>query len=146
MAIRDNPYGEFNFLVQLGDGSDDTVAGGFRTVSGIGTSLDVIEYRNGNDRSPSTRLLAGLRRHPRAVLTRGVIGDLRLWQWANQDPPERRTVTIVLLDETRSAVMAFTLLRAWPTKWEGPALDAAGTDVAIETLELCYEGLQVESI
>ncbi len=146
MAIRDNPYGDCNFLVQLGDGSDDTVAGGFRTVSGIGTSLDVVEYRNGNDRSPSTRLLAGLRRHSRVVLTRGVIGDLRLWQWAYQDPPDRRTVTIVLLDETRSAVMTFTLLRAWPTKWEGPALDAQGTDVAIETLELCYEGLQVESI
>jgi phage tail-like protein len=145
MAIRDNPYGDSNFLVQLGDGSDDTVAGGFRTVTGIGTWLDAVEYRNGNERTLSTRLLPGLRHYPRAVLTRGVIGDLRLWQWAAQDPPERRNVTIVMLDETRAPVMTFVLVRAWPTKWEAPTFDAESSDVAIESLELCYEGLQVES-
>ena len=144
MAIRDNPYGGFNVLVDLGDGSGD-VAGGFRTVRGIGTSLDVITYRNGDDRSGAPRQLPGLRHYSRVVLSRGVVGDLRLWQWASQEPPDKRTVVITLLDERREPVLRFVLLDAFPTRWEGPDLDAQASDVAVETLELCYDGLRVEA-
>ena len=50
MAIRDNPYGTFNFIVRLGDvGGEDQIVGGFSDVSGLGNEIKFSEYRNGND-------------------------------------------------------------------------------------------------
>ena len=47
MAIRDNPYGAFNFMVKLGDqGGDDQIVGGFSEVSGFGNEVKFSEYRN----------------------------------------------------------------------------------------------------
>src|SRR6185312_6421121 len=50
VAIRDNPYGAFNFLVRLGElGAEDQVAGGFSDVTGLGNEVKYADYRNGND-------------------------------------------------------------------------------------------------
>jgi hypothetical protein len=40
------------------------------------------------------------------------------------------------------AVAAVVAARAWPKKWVGPELNAEGTDVAIETLDLTSEGVE----
>ncbi len=146
MPVRDDPFGQFNVLVDLGTGDPDQVQAGFRHVSGIGTSVDVVEYRNGNDRSDSVRKLPGLRRYSTLVLKRGVTGDLRLWEWISRTPPDARTVTITLVDETRAPVLRYVLSGAFPTRYEGPELDAQASDVAVETLELTYEGLRVEDV
>ncbi|NJM57578.1 MAG: phage tail protein, partial [Synechococcales cyanobacterium RU_4_20] len=51
MPTRDTPYGAYNFLVELNDGSNSTSAiGGFSDVSGIGTETTLMEYRQGNDK------------------------------------------------------------------------------------------------
>src|SRR5439155_837841 len=50
MAIfRDLPYGEQHFRVDLGDGAEGSAAG-FSEVVLPDISIDVIEYRNGNDK------------------------------------------------------------------------------------------------
>src|SRR5687768_13527798 len=51
MAIlRDRPYTNFNFLVDLGTGTSDGPEAGFEEVLLPEVWVDVIEYRNGNDR------------------------------------------------------------------------------------------------
>jgi phage tail-like protein len=80
-------------------------------------------------------------------LKRGIIGDLTFWNWlvsAMQGNVQRTTVSIILLDENRSPVMRWNLVRAWPCKWTGPALNAKSNEVAIETLEICHEGISVD--
>lgn len=139
-----DPHTRFNFLVDLGDGAGDLPAGGFRKVKGLGSSIDPIEYRNGNDKTPAARKLPGLRHYSNVTLKRGVVSDLRLWQWISSEPPDRRTVVITLLDQQRVAVLRYVLHDAWPCKYEGPRLNAKGSDVAIETLELCHERLEIE--
>ncbi|GAB3591955.1 phage tail protein [Angustibacter peucedani] len=144
MAIRDDPYGRFNVLVDLGTGDPGSAQAGFAEVSGLGTSIDVIEYRNGNDKSGGVRKLPGLRRYPNLVLKRGITGDTSLWQWISQTPPDKRTVVVTLLDETRQAVRRYVLTGAFPVKLTGPDLSAESSEVAMETLELSYEGLRVD--
>jgi phage tail-like protein len=51
--------------------------------------------------------------------------------------------TITLLDESRQPVMTWRFRRAWPCKIGGPTLDANRKEIAIETLEICHEGLEV---
>jgi phage tail-like protein len=40
--------------------------------------------------------------------------------------------------------MRFTFLEGWPSRWDGPDLNAQGNGVAIETLEIAHEGLTLE--
>ena len=61
-VLRDNPYGEFNFLVDLGTGATEGPEAGFQECSDIGQEVTVVEYRNGNDRLNSVRKLTGLNR------------------------------------------------------------------------------------
>jgi phage tail-like protein len=141
MARRD-PYGAFNFLVEIGGGE---TAAGFAECSGLATETEVIEYREGGDFA--TRKLPGLTKHSNVTLKRGLIGDPTLWRWRKaivDGELDRRGVTIVLLDQARKPVVRFHLSNAWPCKWEGPTLNAKANDVAIETLELAHEGLDVE--
>ena len=44
------------------------------------------------------------------------------------------------MDHKNKHVTKWELHGVFPTKWEGPALDAAGKKIAIEKLELAHEG------
>lgn len=143
MAIeRAEPYGAFNFLVEI----DGWPPAGFQEVSGLGMSIDVIEYRNGNE--PEIRKLAGRHRYPNAVLRRGVIGSLALFQWiaeaSSRGAAANRTVSITLLDENQRPVVRWNLNGAWPVKYDGPHLNAGTSEVAIEELVLTHEGIEVQ--
>ena len=35
----------------------------------------------------------------------------------------------------------WNLQNAWPSKWVGPELKASANEIAIETLEICHEGI-----
>ena len=150
MAIlRDRPYTQFNFLVDLGDGNTDGPQAGFQEVSAIGTEVTVAEYRNGNSKENSVIKITGLNKATDVTLKRGVIGSLNLYQWLNQirngDQAALRTVTIQLQNEDHSAVVqTWKLLRARIIKHTSGPLNAKGTDVAMEELILAYERLEME--
>ena len=61
---RELPYGQFNFLVDLGDGNTEGPAAGFQEVSGLGMEIAVIEYRNGNEKENRSGRLPGSTRRP----------------------------------------------------------------------------------
>jgi phage tail-like protein len=148
MAIlRDLPYGNQHFRVDLGEGAEGPAAG-FSQVVLPDICLDIIEYRNGNDKESGTRKLPGLARYDNVILRRGIIGSLNLYDWINQvrngDANARRNVTITLLSEDLTAVLTWKLFRAWPVKYSFGELNAKGTDVAIEELVLAYERLEME--
>ena len=52
-------------------------------------------------------------------------------------------MTIVLLNEARQPVLRWNVREAWPCKYEGPALNAKSNDVALETIEICHEGIEL---
>jgi phage tail-like protein len=148
-VLRDFPYGQFNFLVDLGTGSTDGPEAGFQECSEIGMAVDVIEYRNGNWKANEVRKLTGLARYPDVTLRRGIIGSLDLYNWLNQirngDPGAVRTVTIQLQSEDHTAVVVtWKLTRARIVKHVSGPLNARGTDVAMEELTLAYERLEQE--
>ena len=53
VTLRDRPYTQFNFLVDLGDGKTEGPSAGFQEVSGLGMELTVSEYRTGNSKENS---------------------------------------------------------------------------------------------
>ena len=148
-TLRDRPYMQFNFLVDLGDGVTEGPAAGFQEVSGIGMEVSVAEYRNGNSRENSVMKITGLNKATDVTLKRGIIGSLDLYQWLNQirngDQNALRTVTIQLQNEDHSEIVqTWKLLRARIIKHTSGPLNAKGTDVAMEEMVLAYERLEME--
>jgi phage tail-like protein len=150
MAVkRDRPYAQFNFLVDLGAGGTDGPEAGFQECSEIGMSVDVIEYRNGNEKENGVRKLTGLARYPDVALRRGIIGSLDLYQWLddirNGNQMAVRTVTVRLMNEDHTAVVQeWKLLRARIIKHVSGPFNARASDVAMEELTLAYERLEME--
>ena len=58
-------------------------------------------------------------------------------------PSRHRTIT--LLDTAHNPVLRWQFSQGWPSKWEGPILSGKSNEVAIETLVIEHEGLQLTS-
>ena len=148
-VLRERPYVQFNFLVDLGTGTTEGADAGFQEVSGVGMEVTVAEYRNGNSRENSVMKVTGLNKSTDVTLKRGVIGSLSLYNWLNQirngDQNALRTVTIQLQNEDHTQVVqTWKLLRARIIKHTSGPFNAKGTDVAMEELVLAYERLELE--
>jgi phage tail-like protein len=148
-VLRDRPYAQFNFLVDLGTGSTDGPEAGFQECSEIGMSVDVVEYRNGNEKENAVRKFTGLSRVPDVTLKRGIIGSLSLYQWLDQirngDPAALRTVHIHLLNEDHTAtVLTWKLHRARIVRHVSGPFNAKSSEVAMEEMTLAYERLELE--
>lgn len=148
-VLRDRPYVQFNFLVDLGDGVTEGPQAGFQEVSGIGMEVTVAEYRTGNARENSVMKITGMNKSTDVTMKRGVIGSLNLYQWLdeirNGNQGALRTVTVQLQNEDHTAVVqTWKLLRARIIKHTSGPMNAKGTDVAMEELVLAYERLEME--
>ena len=147
-TLRENPYGRFAFQVDFGLGDPGSVDGGFEEVGPIAASIDVIEYRSGNDKANTVRKLPGLHRVHDVRLKRGLIGSTTLFGWfraGTLGAANRRDVTIRLLNEDHTdVVFTWRLTRAWPVKYVAASLNTTSSDVAIEELVLTCEGIDVE--
>ena len=134
-----DPFGNFNFLVEL----DGIARAAFQECSGFDSTVDIIEHREGGSTTPVK--LPGLTKYSNIVLRRGVTDDRELYDWHRrivQGDIERKNGSVVLLDRRGQEVARWNFFRAWPSKWDGPDLNAEGSDVAIETLELAHEGVE----
>lgn len=148
-TLRDRPYVQFNFLVDLGDGNTEGPQAGFQEISGIGMEVTVAEYRTGNSKENSVMKITGLNKSTDVTMKRGVIGSLNLYQWLHQirngDQTAFRTVTVHLQNEDHTGIVqTWKLLRARIIKHTSGPLNAKGTDVAMEELVLAYERLEME--
>jgi len=148
-TLRDRPYLQFNFLVDLGDGVTDGPRAGFEEVSGIGMEVEVSEYRAGNSKENSVIKLTGLNKCTDVTMKRGVIGALDLYDWLDQirngDQKALRTVTVQLQNEDHTEVVqTWKLLRARIVKHTSGPFNARSSDVVLEELVLAYERLELE--
>lgn len=122
---------------------------GFTEVTGLSQEVEVIEYREGSSPEFSAIKMPGLRKFSNVVLKRGIIkGDNDFYNWMNTislNQVERRDVLIKLLNEAHEPVMVWKLRNAWPCKISAPDLKADANEVAIESIELAHEGLEIQT-
>jgi phage tail-like protein len=154
------PVGAYNFMVRLLDTSNlllgviGTLTGqeiaadaGFTECRGLEGTLQLQEYPEGglNDRVrkfPTRMTWSNL------TLQRGVGLSPDLWDWYASyigGTGRRRDGLVILLNGQRSPVLVWRFIRGLPVKWSGPTLNAQTSQLAIETLEIAYEGLEVQA-
>jgi len=98
------------------------------------------------DGAGSIRRLPGRVDYGPLVLRRGFTADRTLFQWwrnVSEGNLDRRNIAVILRDQRGSDVARWSLYYALPTKYTGPTLRARGNDVAIESLELEVEGMEL---
>jgi phage tail-like protein len=148
-VIRERPYPGFNFLVDLGTGSTDGAQAAFEEVIFPEVSVELVEYRGGNEKENSPRKLTTLEHSTNLILKRGAIGALDMYQWWNQvrngDQLALRNVVIQLLNEDHTGVvLTWKFIRARPAKLRFSNLEARTKNTLVEYLEIAFERMEME--
>jgi phage tail-like protein len=138
------PLPAFHFTVQWGG-----TRIGFSEVSGLTQENQAIEYRDGSFPEYSSIKMPGLRKFSNVTLKRGIVkADNDFFKWLSTvklNQVERRDVVVSLLNENHEPVMTWKIQNAFPVKVEGPGLKASGNEVAIESIEIAPEGLELQN-
>ena len=154
MAAKGNyPLPKFHFQVEWGEGFRI----GFTEVSGLDFETEVIEYREGNSKKYNKTKQPGLTKFSNITLKRGTFeGDFDFYkEWrktyffqeGNKTGSQyRRTITIKLLNEKHEPIIVWKVLNAFPSKLQSTDMKADANEVAIETLELVHEGLEILNV
>lgn len=142
-ADTGTPYLAGNrFVIEL----DGISVGSFRSMSGLSSKQDVIEYKLSGD--TSVRRKPGRVTFGNIILEKGFTSDRTLADWRQaivDGKDERKTGAIVFMNADGSEAVRYNFFRAWPVGWEGPSLNAGSGETAIEKLELAVEWIQVEA-
>ncbi len=139
---RDDPYGQYNFLVEI----DSVTRAGFTEASGLTIDTDAMDYREGADKTHNVRKLRGLTKYTNISLKRGYTQDKELWNWYKatiNGSVERRSLEVALLNENRDEVLRWRVREAWIAKMDMGPFNATTNEVAIETIELFNEGIEL---
>jgi len=132
--------GENHFILEI----TGLTIGAFREISGLQMEREILEYAEGGN-NDFVHKLPGRVKYPNLVLKRGVTNqdDLMRWFWQTQATPDRKDVTIKLVDPSTKVMRTWAFRQAYPVKWIGPTLNAGSDSPATEQLELAHSGLVV---
>ncbi|MCP4898078.1 MAG: phage tail protein [bacterium] len=151
----ENPLASYRFVVTL-DPADAHLpplqaallpimaAAGFSEVTGLGASLEVMDYAEGGTNDMVHQLPV---RHSweRISMRRGVVRGLSVWMWYQaglmQSLGARRDGAIVLLTPMGVPAMSWIFRGGLAAKWTGPELKASEDAVAIESIEIAHQGI-----
>ena len=147
-ARRVDPFPTFKFHVAVGDITEAA----FAECSGLEMSTEVFEYVEGGlneyiHKMPVRTKVSNV------TLKRGFTTSNELYDWYREMEDSLRQgkgfnfrqVTITLRSTVnQQALMRWTLDKAFPVKWSGPAFKTDEAAVAVETLEFAHHGIKVQ--
>ena len=116
------PFKKYNYKVEI----DGITEASFSEVSGFDASIDVIEYRTGDEGVNWSRKMNGLTKFGNVTLKWGMTSSL-------------------FDDDGSTALAVWNLTNAWPSKYTAPDFNASSSEIAFESVELVYESMTRES-
>jgi phage tail-like protein len=139
---RQDPLRNFRYRLEI-DGIEQA---GFSEVAVGDSSIDPIDFREGNE-PKHVRKLSGLNKFANVTLKRGIAESTALAEWRQLvvDGPlqaARRTVVIRIQNEAGEDKAALEVVNAWPSKYDPADRNGKDNAVAVDSLELCHEGIK----
>jgi phage tail-like protein len=147
-ARRDDPFATFKFHVEVGD----IVEAAFTDCSGLEMSTEVFTYEEGG-LNEYVHQIPGRTKYSNITLKRGFSTSNKLFDWYKEmekkllegKPFNFQQVTITLYSSSKlGKKVRWTLDKAFPVKWVGPAFKTDEAAVAIETLEFAHHGISID--
>jgi len=139
--MAQDPLKGFRFKVEI----QGIQQAGFMECSSVGSHLEVVEYREGAD-AINVRKFPGKASYPDITLKWGMTDNQDLYNWhleAVKGNLQRQSGSVVQLDDTGAEKTRWNFFNAWPSKWDGPAFNAKGNDLSINTLTLTCERVEL---
>jgi phage tail-like protein len=139
--MAQDPYKGFRFRVEI----QGVQQMGFMECSSLGSHVEIVEYREGGD-PINVRKLPGKVSYPDITLKWGMTDNQELYQMhlnVAKGNIKRVSGSVVQLDDTGTEKLRWNFFNAWPSKFDMPAYNAKGNDVAIETLTLTCERVEI---
>ena len=141
-TARKDPLPVFCFLVRF-TSLPGTVEGFFKSVSGLKYEQEVVPVSAGGANDTVFNLVGRMKWSP-LVFKQGFTKGSGLLAWREKWTKGEMTRTggsIIQLDTALQPQATWNFVRGWPTKWEISEFDASKNELAIETMEICHEGL-----
>lgn len=142
----DDLFGAYHFLLEIQGVINDTrvIVGGFKSVSGMDSETEIVEFKQGNDKV--VRKKPGRTTYSNIVLERGYTATDDLWLWRKNIEDgqiDRRSGSIIILDQDgESEVARYNFFEGWPCKWYVPDMDSDTSGMAIEKVEIAVEKVE----
>ena len=139
-------FGAYHFLLEIQGVVNDTrvIVGGFKSVSGMDSETEIVEFKQGNDKV--VRKKPGRTTYSNIVLERGYTATDDLWNWRKNIEDgqiDRRSGSVIILDQDgETEVASYNFFEAWPCKWYVPDMDSDTSGMAIEKLEIAVEKVE----
>ena len=139
-------FGAYHFLLEIQGVINDNkiIVGGFKSVSGMDSETEIVEFKQGNDMV--VRKKPGRTTYANIALERGYTATDDLWQWRKNIEDgkiDRCAGSVIILDQDgTSEVARYNFYEAWPCKWNVPDLDSDSSSMAIEKIELAVEKIE----
>src|SRR5271169_4699605 len=124
MAQRIDPYKAFRFRVEI----DGIQQAGFQECGGLGSHVEVTEYREGGDTNTVRKLPAKVS-YTDITLKWGSTDSTELYAWhltAVNGQLLRKNGSVVMCDDTGTEKVRWNFYSAWLSKWDGPSFNAKG--------------------
>lgn len=143
-ATRTDPLAGLRYGVEI----QGVISGWFTECNGLSLKRGTLPHKEGgvNDR---VHYLPGRVEQSNITLKRGMISGenaSKLWDWFNAGlydcKVERHNISIILYSSDLTEVRRWNLTDAYPVKWSGPDFKSDSNQVAIETLEIVYHGIE----
>lgn len=137
-----NPIANVQFLVEI----DGIAESGFCQVSGVESALELVRGQSGPRNPALAPSKPGDVSYSPVTLQRAATADHELWRWYRQGiggRPEKRSVTVTILNADLEPVFTVRMRGAWPRRWKLSTLDACEAEVLVEEVELAIESFDL---
>ena len=139
------PITAFRYTAKIGD---DDIA--FSEIAGLNIGYESTEYKEATTTGVRTLQVVGQRDVPTVTMKRGIFeNSLDLYDWLNSmhtDDFTKKDIIISMLNNNNEAVITWKITNAFPTKFEGPSLDAKSNDVSFQSLEVKGDALIIADV
>ena len=139
-------FGSYHFLLEIQGVINDNkvIVGGFKSVTGMDSETEIIEFKQGNDLV--VRKKPGRTTYANIVLERGYTATDDLFQWRKNIEDgkiDRRAGSVIILDQDgQTEVARYNFFEGWPCKWSKPDMDSDSSSMAIEKIEIAVEKVE----
>ena len=140
-----DPFATFKFHLEVGG----ITQAAFTDCSGLEMSTEVFEYQEGG-LNEYVHKIPGRTKVSNVTLKRGFATSNELFEWYKEMEGKLlegkrfdfQQVTIILYSSAdQNELVRWTLDKAFPIKWVGPAFKTDEAAIAVETLEFAHHGI-----
>jgi len=129
----------YNFRVEI----EGITTASFLEVEGLESITGVMRTKNGDDLT--RRNQPGQTTYANLILRRGFTDGADLLTWRSRviaGDIQRKSGSIIILDEAGREIMRFNFFEAWPCRWKLGKLRTLTDSVLIEEVELVVEKIE----